>query len=170
MTATRCPIAAVSLNASALAATMATFPVTTPTVGIDAAGTGGTAFATAWSTTYAGVQFVNNGYMFLYVYNGATASAAYHLIGQKAGGQVQLYTTYTTTIPASGPGWLGPWPIQQYTQTDGAQFASGSGDGGASPGGLISAATPSGVGYTCIDFLNTTTLSVRLYQLIPAIP
>jgi hypothetical protein len=170
MVATRCPISPVNLNSSALAAAMATFPISTPTVGIDAAGTGGTAFATAWSTTYAGVQFVNNGSMFLYVYCGATTTSAYHLIGQKAGGQVQPYTTYTTTIGASSAGWLGPWSVQQYTQTDGAQFASGSGDGGASPGGLISAATPSGVGYTCIDFLNTTTLSVRLYQLIPAIP
>jgi hypothetical protein len=163
MVATRCTISPVTMNAAALAATMATFPVTTPTVGIDAAGTGGTAFATPWSTTYAGVQFINNGSMWLYVYNGASASVAYHLIGQKAGGQPEPFATISTTIPASGPGWLGPWSIQQYTQTDGSQFTG-------APGGLISASTPSGVGYTCIDFTVLTTLSVRLYQLIPAIP
>jgi hypothetical protein len=167
--AVRCPIQPVTLNAQALAATMSTFPIAGATVGIDAAGTGGTAFATTWGTgPYAGVEFVNNGSMFLYVYNGATASVAYHLIGQKAAGQAELYSTLSTTIPATSGGWIGPWSVQQFTQTDASQFLTL--PGGVSPGGQIGLSTPSGVGYTCIDFLPTTTLSVRLYQLVPAIP
>lgn len=164
--ATRSVIQPVNLNASALAAAMATFP-SAPSAGIDAAGSG-TAFATPWAG-FGGVEFINNGNMILWVYNGVTASvSAYHLVGQKAAGQVLPYTTYTTTIGTSVSGWLGPWSVQQFTQTDGAQFATGS--GGASPGGAINASTPSGVGYCCIDFNTTTTLAVRLYQLIPATP
>lgn len=167
MTATaRCLIQPVSLNASALAATISQFP--TSGTGIDAAGTG-TGFATAFSTTYNGVEFINNGFMFLLVLNATASCHAYHLIGQKAGGQVQPYTTYTTALQSTGgPGWLGPWSSQQFTQQDGAQFATG--NGGAAPGGLISASSPSGVGYVCIDFDTTTTLAVRLYQLTPVTP
>jgi hypothetical protein len=149
---------------------MSAFP--TSGTGIDAAGSG-TAFATTWASgPFNGVEFVNNGSMFLVVLNATASVHAYHLIGQKAGGQVQPYTTYTTNVPnATGvPGWLGPWSVQQFAQSDGAQFAAGSGTGGAAPGGLISASSPSGVGYCCIDFDVTTTLAVRLYQLIPALP
>ena len=163
---TRVTMQPVNFNGSALAATAATFGAYS-VAGVDAAGTG-TGWATAWPGTMSGVQFVNTGSMILVWWTGATTTPAYHLIGQKAGGQVEPFGTYTTTIPATGVGWLGPWSVQQYTQTDGAQFATG--NGGAAPGGQINASTPSGVGYCCIDFNVTTTLAVRLYQLIPAIP
>lgn len=156
----------VNFNATATPATASVFGAYS-TPGVDAAGAGN-AFGTAWPGAQAGVQFVNNGSLILVWWTGATTTPAYHLIGQKAGGLVQPFATITTTIPASGVGWLGPWSPQQFTQTDGAQFSTG--NGGAAPGGLISASVPSGVGYTCIDFNVTTTLAVRLYQLIPALP
>jgi hypothetical protein len=159
----------VNFNAGALGTAMATIPGAYSTPGVDAAGTGGTSFATAWPGTSAGVQFQNSGSMILMVWSGTTAGViAYNLIGQKAGGQVEPYTTYSSTVAASSVGWLGPWSVGQFTQQDGAQFATG--NGGAAPGGQINASTPSGVGMTCIDFNTTTTLAVRLYQLIPAIP
>jgi len=163
---TRVTLQPVNFNGTALAATASAFGAYS-VAGADAAGTG-TGWATAWPGTMSGVQFVNNGSMILVWWTGATTTPAYHLIGQKAGGQVEPFATYTTTIPATGVGWLGPWSIQQFTQTDGAQFATG--NGGAAPGGQINATAPSGVGYCCIDFNVTTTLAVRLYQLIPAIP
>ena len=39
---------------------------------------------------------------------------------------------------------------------------SGTGNGGAAPGGAIGTG---GIGMTCIDFLNTTNIAVRLYQM-----
>jgi hypothetical protein len=163
---TRVTMQPVSLNAAAFPATASTFGAYS-VAGVDAAGTG-TGWATAWPGTQSGVQFQNNGTLILVWWTGATTTPAYHLIGQKAGGQVQPFGTYTTTIPATGVGWLGPWSVQQFTQQDGAQFATG--NGGAAPGGQINATTPSGVGYCCIDFNVTTTLAVRLYQLTPQIP
>jgi len=164
--ATRALINPVAMNVSALATAGGIFP-TAPSGGIDAAGTGGSSFATTWASgPYAGVEFINNGYMYLWYYNPASeAITAYPLIGQKAGGLAQPYTAYPVTIPATAQyGWLGPWSVQQFTQTDGTQFSS-------APGGQISASTPSGVGYTCVDFSGTlTNFALRLYELIPALP
>ena len=165
--ATRCTILPVSINAGALASTMNAFP--TSGTGIDAAGTG-TGFATTFASgPYSGVQFTNNGFMFLVVLNATASVNAYHLIGQKAGNQVQPYTTYTTSVPnASGvPGWLGPWSVQQFQQQDASQFNGG--NGGTSPGGVIGQTAVTG-DMVCIDFNTTTTLAVRLYQLVPALP
>lgn len=162
----RVTMSPVNFNATAIAATASVFGAYS-VAGVDAAGTG-TGWATAWPGTQAGVQFINNGNMILVCWTGATPTPAYALIGQKAGGQVQPFATNTTTVAASGVGWLGPWSVQQFAQTDGAQFSTG--NGGAAPGGQINASNPSGVGYCCIDFNVTTTLAVRLYQLIPAIP
>lgn len=131
--------------------------------GLDAAGTGGTAFAASWGTPLSsggGVQFQNNGLTWLWYYNGSTACTASSLIGQKVQGDVFPYTQDQATLVTSGSGWLGPWSPQKYNQTDSSQFSG-------APGGVIGT---SGVGLTCVDFSNTTSLSVRLMQLIPAIP
>jgi hypothetical protein len=132
-----------------------------PAAGCDYAATN-TAF-TAWASLPApsslGIQYANNGSQWLWYYNGATPTTAYVLIGAKSAGIVQVYTQETVTIAATSYGYLGPYSSQQFTQFDTAQFAGGS--GGTAPGGVIGA---SGQGLTCIDFLNTTTLAVRLYQ------
>jgi len=133
-------------------------------VGCDATGTG-TGFA-SWTSLGSplGVQYLNNGNQFLVVSNGATASAADILVGRKAGGGLlPAFNAETVTIPASTtlPIWLGPYSVQDFTQVDATAYT------GTAPGGAIGA---NGVGFTCIDFLNTTTLTVRLYQIIPALP
>lgn len=131
-----------------------------PGAGIDAAGTN-TAFGTAWPGILAGINYVNNGSQWLWGYNGANACNAYILIGQKAGGIVQIYTQITIALPVSGYFYLGPYSPAQFNQQDSSQFAAA--PGGAAPGGQILA---SGVGTTCIDFSATTasTVAVRLYQ------
>lgn len=156
---TRITLQPVNLNASALAG--GTFPVA-PGAGIDAAGTGGTTFATTWASgPYQGVQYVNNGQIILWYYNNTTSCVVSILIGQKAGGVVPLFSTYQVTLPGSAQyGWLGPFSAQQFTQSD-ATVHSGA------PGGAVGT---TGVGMTCVDFATTTNLALRAYQLIPAIP
>ena len=158
--AARTTIVPVSMNQFSLAATPGAF-ASTPATGIDAAGTN-TAFGTAWGGAATGVQFANNGMVWLWVYNGVTACTAYALVGQKSEGQVPLFSTFSYTLPTSGYCWLGPWD-PSFNQQDQNQFAAGS--GGASPGGAIGAA---GQGLMCVDFTVTTTVAVRAYQLVPA--
>jgi hypothetical protein len=130
--------------------------IPTGSVGYD---TGSGSF-TAWSSNN-GVQFVNNGQMFLAYVNGGTVCTASILIGAKAGGAVPLYSTYQTTLAAtSGPGWLPPLSPAGFNQQDSSQHSG-------APAGVIGSA---GVGMTCIDFSAITTLGVRLYQLIPVSP
>jgi hypothetical protein len=135
-----------------------------PAAGADYAGTNTT--FTSWGTLPAfaggpvlGINYANNGSQWLWYYNGATPTSAYVLIGVKAGGLVQQYTQYTTTIAATTYGFLGPFSPASFNQQDSTQFLAG-GAGGTAPGGIIDG----GLGLTCIDFLNTTTLAVRLYQ------
>ena len=155
--AVRVTIAPVNLNNSAL--TPGLWPVA-GTAGYDTGSPGGT--FTAWSTTN-GIQFVNNGLIVLAFANGASASVAEILVGRKAGGGLlPAFAAQSVTIAATTAGWIGPFSPLDYTQTDGSQYSG-------SLGGIISG-PPSGVGMTCIDFTVTTTLSVRLLQLIPAIP
>ena len=162
MTVIRQTMTPVSMNQFALTGG-GTQPIgaVAPTAGCDAAGSN-TAF-TAWGslspTSPFGIQYVNNGSQWLWYYNGATPTSAYILIGQKAGGLVEPYTQYTVVLGATSYGFLGPFSPAQFNQQDSSQFLSGA--GGVSPGGAILAA---GLGMTCIDFLNTTTLAVRLYQ------
>lgn len=139
-----------------------------PSAGIDAAGSN-TAFATSWPGILAGVNYVSNGTQFLWGYNGANACTAYVLIGQKAGNQVQVYTTYTLTLPTTGYFVIPPLSPAQYTQQDSSQFVAGTGNGGAAPGGQI---LTTGVGTVCVDFSATTasTVALRLYQLTPVLP
>jgi hypothetical protein len=138
-----------------------------PTAGCDYAGTN-SAF-TAWGSLPTansnGIQFLNNGTQWLWGYYGASGTTAYVLIGAKSGGIVQVYTQYSVTLAASSYFYLGPFSPAQFNQQDSAQFAGGA--GGTAPGGVIGAGA---VGFTCIDFLATTALAVRLYQLTPQIP
>jgi hypothetical protein len=161
----RVTISSVSLNSIALSGTALMLPAATP--GCDATGTG-SAFAT-WTSlgitggAAGGVQFVNNGTLFLLVTNGATASTAQVLVGRKGGaGFLPAFTTETVTIPASSavPIPIGPLSVLDYTQTDSSQYSGSS-------GGVVGT---SGVGMTCVDFTSTATIAVRLYQLIPALP
>jgi hypothetical protein len=125
--------------------------------GLDAAGTGANAFAAGWALTANGVMYQNSGFNWLWYYNGAQACTASILIGAKTGGDVFPFTQDQAVLNTNGYGWLGPYSPAKYNQQDSAQFAS-------APGGVIGAA---GVGLTCIDFSNASTLSVRLYQTIP---
>jgi hypothetical protein len=165
MAATRQLMTPVSMNQFAFSGATAIGAVA-PTAGCDYAGSN-TAF-TAWGSLPApsslGIQYANNGSQWLWGYNGATPSAAYVLIGQESGGGVaQVYTQYTITLPASGYFYLGPYSPAQFSQPNISQFAAATTGGGTSgaPGGAIGAG---GQGLTCIDFLNTTTVAVRLYQ------
>ena len=166
MAATRQTMTPVSMNQFSTTGSTAIGAVA-PTAGCDYAGTNTT--FTAWGSLPApsslGIQYLNNGTQWLWGYNGATGSTAYVLIGAKAGGIVQVYTQYSITLPTSGYFYLGPFSPAQFNQQDSAQF--GAAPGGVAPGGTITAA---GVGFTCIDFLNTTTVAVRLYQLTPQVP
>jgi hypothetical protein len=125
-----------------------------PAGGIDAAGSG-SAFATAWGAN-TGIQFINNGFIYLWYSNVTNAVTFSILIGQKSAGFVPLWSTEQVVTPTTQQyGWLGPWSPAGYTQQDASQHA-------ASPGGVIGAG---GVGFTCIDVATTlTNLAVRLYQ------
>lgn len=149
-------------------ATPSTIGVVAPAAGIDAAGTN-TAFGTAWPGILAGVNFAGNGSQFLWGYNGANACTCYVLIGQKAGGQVQPYTTYALTLPTTSYFVIPPLSPSWYTQLDASQFVSGTGNGGIAPGGQI---LTSGVGTICVDFSATTlsTVALRLFQLATVSP
>ena len=151
-----------SINAQALAG-LGIFQGSGP--GCDATATG-TAFA-SWSSLGSplGIQYVNNGTQFLLVTNGATATAANVLVGRKGGGGFlpaysQTATTITIAASVTMPIPIGPFSVQDYAQEDSAQYSG-------APGGAVGT---TGVGKVCIDFTNTTTLAVRLYQLIPALP
>ena len=159
----RLSIAAYTINAQALGG-LSVMQGSGP--GVDATGTGNAFVSWASVGSPLGVQFVNNGTQFLLVTNGATPTAANVLVGRKGGGPGglpafnQAATTITIGASVTVPLIIGPFSVQDFTQTDSTQY-------GSAPGGVIGAG---GVGYTCIDFTNTTTLTVRLCQLIPAVP
>jgi hypothetical protein len=128
--------------------------------GVDAAGAGGTNFAAAWDAPATGVQFYNNGEVFLWYYNGGVACTASLLIGEKVEGDVFPYTQDQVVLGTGTSGWIQPLSPQKYNQTDASQFSS-------SPGGVIGS---SGVGLACVDFSDVSSLSVRLMQLVPQRP
>lgn len=128
------------------------------TYGYDTGSPGGT--LTAWSGVN-GVQFANTGNLVLAYAVGGTLSTAEVLVGRKAGaGLLPVNTAVSITLAATTTGWIGPFSVQDYTQTDATQYSG-------AVGGVIGT---TGVGLTCIDFTSTATLSVRLYQLLPALP
>jgi hypothetical protein len=100
-----------------------------------------TADGVTWGAN-TGVQFINNGLVHLWYYNGATATAANLLIGKQVEGQAYPAATLQVTIGATTYGAIGGLSQGDFLQQDGS-------------------------GMTAIDFTNTTTLFVRLYQLIP---
>jgi len=161
--AARVSMLPVNFNAGAAGSAFPTY--TTP--GVDAAGTGGTAFATAWPGTISGVLIPNNGLVMLYYLCGATlAGVTQTLVGNTlpvGGAQVLPATTISYTIAANTSGWLGPWSSQQYNQEQPTNVTYA---GAVNVTALTSAAQ----GCVVVDFTTTTTLAVRLYQLIPAIP
>jgi hypothetical protein len=139
------------------------FPAT-PAAGIDAAGTGGASFATAW-TGLQGIMFQNNGLMFVWFYCGATLAGVVNILqGRKVEGQLPPSTTFGPTIAATSYGWLPNLSPADFNQQDATAFGGGSSPGGTSLGGAVGTA---GVGLTCIDFTTTTTLAVRVYQVVP---
>lgn len=151
----------VPLNSSALSG--GAWPAAA-SVGYDTGSPGGS--FTAWGTNN-GIQFVNNGQIIVAWVNGATAASAQILIGREVAGQLPAYTTLQATLTTSGMGWLGPFSPYAYNQVDSGAYSGAGAPGGAALGGAVGA---SAVGMTCIDFTAVTTVAVRLYQLIPAIP
>lgn len=151
----RVTLQAVLLNASALTPGVW---LASGTPGYDTGSPGGS--ITAWSTNN-GIQYINNGQIIIGYANGTGSVTADILVGRKAGGGLlPAFSAQTVTIAASSVGWLGPYSVQDYTQTDATQYSG-------APAGVIGAA---GVGLTCIDFSSVTNLAIRLYQLIPALP
>lgn len=145
----------VNLNASALTPGVW---LAAGTAGYDTGSPGGT--ITAWSTAN-GVQYVNNGLIVVGYANGTGSVTADILVGRKAGGGLlPAFGAQTVTIAATSAGWIGPFSVQDYTQTDSSQYSG-------APAGAIGT---TGVGLTCIDFSSVTNLTIRLYQLIPAVP
>jgi len=147
------------------------FPLyaTVGAAGVDAAGAGGTAFATLWSTASSlGVIIpnANNGAVWLYYTAGATAPGAYQvLIGNVAGssGQVPPATAEAGTIAASTSGWLGPWSPLTYNQEAPTTVTY---TGAINTQALTAAAQ----GAVIVDFTTTTTLCVRAYQFVTVTP
>ena len=121
---------------------------------------------TAWSTTL-GLMIPNNGQVFLWYVNGATATVPYQvLVGDLVGntGQVVPATTIAGTIAVSSSGWLGPWSPATYNQQAPANVTY---SGATNTQALTAAAQ----GCVVIDFTApTATFAVRAYQLIPVQP
>ena len=121
---------------------------------------------TAWSTTL-GLMIPNNGQVFLWYVNGATATVPYQvLIGDLVGntGQVMPATTIASTIAINSSGWLGPWSPATYNQQNPANVTY---TGATNTQALTNAAQ----GTVVIDFTApTATFAVRAYTLIPVQP
>lgn len=160
-------VAPVSMNVASLAAG-GVLPVSTPTAGVDAAGTGGTAFATAWGSNQ-GIMFPNNGLCWVYYWCGVTAAGAVQILqGFKVEGQLPAPGTFGFSITATSSGFLPPLSPHDWNQQDASAYGGASAPGGTSTlGGVIGT---SGQGLTCIDFTTTTTLSVRVYQVSQVSP
>jgi len=145
----------VNLNASALTPGVW---LGSGTPGYDTGSPGGS--ITAWSTNN-GIQYINNGNIIIGYANGASSCVVDVLVGRKGGaGLLPAFSTQTFTIAATSAGWFGPYSVLDYAQTDSSQYSG-------APAGVVGTA---GVGKVCIDFATTTTLAIRLYQLIPALP
>lgn len=158
----------VNLNAVSLTAG-GVFPTSAPTAGVDAAGQGGTNFATAWGSTAQGIMFPNNGQCFVWYWCGATLAGAMNILqGRKVEGQLPAASTFGWSIAASSAGYIPPLSPQDFNQQDANAF-----NGAGTPGGtaiVTGGITTAGVGLTVIDFTTTTTLSVRVYQVSQVTP
>ena len=136
----------------------------TSAVGYDTGSPGGS--YTGWGSTL-GVRFVNNGMMVLAWASGVTAPGVTQvLVGNTlnvGGAQVLPATVISYSIPASSAGWLGPWSPQNFNQEQPANVTYS---------GAINTQALGTAEQNCvvIDFTTTTTLAVRLLQLVPQIP
>ena len=171
MALNRCLVTPVNMGQSSFSAG-GTLPQAAPTYGIDAAGTGGTAFATTWASggPYTGIMFPNNGQCWVYIYCGATLGGVVQLLqGRKVEGQLPGPATFGPTLAATTTYFLPPMSPQDFNQQDATAYGGGTAPGGgtAALGGAIGT---SGVGLTCIDFTTTTTLAVRVYQVSQVSP
>jgi hypothetical protein len=93
--------------------------------------------------TFTGVQFVNNGSVFLVAYIGAAgAGNVQSNIGRRVQGQAYPAATLQAAVANSSLYFFGPWSAADFTQSDG-----------------------SGMAY--IDFSVVTGNSVTLYQCVP---
>jgi hypothetical protein len=114
---------------------------------VNLAGPAGLTLPTAGAqtlATFTGVNFVNNGQMFLAVYIGAAGACNIQSnIGRKVQGQAYPASTLQAALSNSTNYLFGPWSATDFTQ-------------------------PDGTGLTWIDFSVVTGNSVTLYQLIPA--
>ena len=144
------------------------FPLyaTVGTAGVDAAGAGGTAFATAWGTNL-GVMIPNasNGGVWLYYTCGAVTPSYQVLIGDLAGtsGQVPPATAEAGTLVTSSSGWLGPFSPSTYNQESPTTVTYS---------GAINtqALTATAQGCVVIDFSSGASLCVRAYQNVTVNP
>ncbi len=144
------------------------FPLyaTVGAAGVDAAGAGGTAFATVWGTNL-GVMIPNqgNGAVWLYYTCGAVTPSYQVLVGDLIGntGQVLAATTEAGTLATSSSGWLGPWSPATYNQQAPTVVTY--------TGGLnTTALTAAAQGCVVVDFSATASLCVRAYQNITVSP
>ena len=134
--------------------------------GFDTGSPGGT--FTAWTVSSTlGVMIPNNGEVWLWYVNGATAAVPYQvLVGDLIGntGQVAPATTEAGTIAVSSSGWLGPWSPATYNQQAPTLVTYA----GATN---TQALTAQAQGCVVVDFTAPTiTFAVRAYSLIPVSP
>lgn len=149
------PLAPVNLNANPLTGVFFTGAV--PPAGIDQAGAGGNAFATAWGTNNV-VLVPNTGNVFLWYYCGATAAGiAQVLVNDPIAGQV-LPASTAKTIAATESGWLGPFSPVTYNIANLNLVPAGI---AGTP--TIASWPAAGQGCYAVAFTTTTTLSVRAY-------
>lgn len=131
--------------------------ITSGTAGYDT----GTGTVTAWSGQL-GVMIPMTAKNVILAYAcGATAAGITQvLVGQPVGstGQVLPATTEQYTIALNTSGWLGPWDVATYAQTNPT---------GVTYSGAINitALTSAAQGCVVIDFTTTTTLALRAYGL-----
>lgn len=122
-------------------------------------------FITPWpqgAVAGAGVQFPNQGtgLTYLMYFNGSQACTASLLVGGVYQGDQFPFTQEQVTLATNSFGRLGPFSPNKYDQDVLGAFST-------APGGAI---TAQGVGLTCIDFSNCSTLLVRAYQVIGVTP
>lgn len=131
--------------------------VTATTPGYDT----GTGTVTAWSGQLGVmIPLTARNVILAYACGATLAGTVQVLVGQPVGvtGQVLPATTVTYTIAANTSGWLGPWDVATYAQSNptGVTYT-----GGINTQALTAAAQ----GCIVIDFTTTTTLALRAYGL-----
>jgi hypothetical protein len=154
------PLTPVNFNQSALTGTFWGTGGSAPSSsGIDLAGTGGSAFAQAWSTTYNVVLVPNaSGNTILWYYCGATpAGIAQVLVGENWAGQV-LPAGTAQTIAANSSGWFGAYSPATYNIKNTALVQSN-----IAGAPTIASWPNAALGCFAVAFTTVTSLYVRAY-------